>query len=453
VHLPPAIITAVRLESPDAQRAFFAKRLRAANSPVSIAHLVMLSAQLADLHPRYARLARRLMRSTLSPAWSANLDIMRFVAGHAMQEFADFVPDSALAPTDSGSEDAARPGTSNAALLVASWYHAHRFVAAINSTRADLGEIAHWLDALEQQAAQDLFARPQRARDADLAHPRLLSEVRFVVRMLQELASIVAFAKDVPQLIRTLEASFTHDVGGEGMLHVHLLRDLQGLPDRLRTFVQPIRDPDGALNIGQHVLATGKATPLALLDDALATLEQDPFDIGSWLAVTAVAGSEPLTGDRSARMREVIASLDIADVLDRLAHAPLPATQRIAVEVSHQPDSAARQRAREMLIAAAAKMLDDPLNAGASRTSGDVSLSKAELAIVDALYTVARGETSTVGSMRVFVADLARLARIHVKYLDAIRGTVERLALARPLTEAQVFLPLLFEARGSASGS
>jgi hypothetical protein len=481
VPMPEAIHQALDIMSTDQRRAFVRRFVRKPTSALGMAHNLRALAWLGAHDPRYLRLGRRLARRLADPVFQAHLALLRLVAsaahaslrpnlsnpgakieapvaaaGRSSADAPKETPEAPTTGTDHSSEDTAENAAAGAgARLVASWYHAHRVVSAFAATGGDPSLLIAELSGRDDHSTGDLFD-PQSRTLRDLADARSQRPARFAAGLLQYASQGTALLDGADALLAELGRLFLQDGADEPFPHFDLLCDLSGHPDVLATFLQPTRGVDGTIAIASFVVVGADNVPDVLRASALELIERDPTVSAPWFALEVVTGGAALADPDAARLWEAVAGRDLAALLLALGPKAHVASARLARLALQLRGTQADERIREALITLgreqqrtgplATKNMSGPR---ARSGAGVRELTDLQGAVVEALYILAQTGASPAESMRNFARDLTAVGRADAPYLRALRGTLERLVRARPLSEAVACVPLLLAARGS----
>ena len=332
--------------------------------------------------------------------------------------------------------------------LVACWHHAHRFDNALRAVGGDPAGLTTWFKERASQSIDGLFDLEGR-NEEDLASPRMVRPTRFIVGALQYATAGTPLLDGQESVLALLQSELTLSSGEARLPHFDLLRDLARHADRLGTWLQPEREPNGTVRLGSLTVVDEGRTPVALCSKALDGLESDPANEGSWLSLEIVRGTDPLTDSEARRFEKATDDLDIPGLLEELEGVAALAAHRLARQALVANDSERQRRLRDSLRAVEEVRDGEDTSSAFNSTSRPAGeLSEVQRAVVEGLYLLAQAGPTPADATALFAEDLSALSRMNPSYLGQVRGLLERLVVERPISEAQAFLGLLVRARG-----
>lgn len=448
VPLPTVLFEAVADLSPGAREEFVRHLLQRPTSPVGVVQALRLVAWLGQTEARYRRLARfwivRLLR------WDVEDEIELLVllvrkSFRAMRRGSTLTEDSSTTPQVSES------GIEYLDAVIAAWTHGHRFVTALRSLGGDPTGLVAWVKNQVELDTEHLFSE-ERESQRICSDPTVVRPSSFIVGALQYVAKDGELWGDrgIPS---KLESHLTKREGETVLPHPDLLRDLENTSDRLRSWVQPERQPDGSMMVDSAEVVPSRYAPESLLDDALQGLHTDAGDPGPWLTLEVVLGGRRMTGQEAERFEDALAGCELSTIASELGEVASLAIIRLARQAGGSDDTASIKGMRESLLTLGKERspqsttpstevhgVQEEARTGSSGLPG---------AVLQGLYLLAQAESSPSRAMSVFGDDLQELGRSEPAYLRQIRDVLENLVLSRPVDEAAELLGVLLEARGA----
>lgn len=474
VPLPGPVWAHLASMPADERRSVMRRRLRRRTSPVSALQTLRLLAVLGRSEPQYRRWMRRAAARFAGADWETDVRLLQLVLAEArasvrVEDLSDGVNDD----TD-GSRASREALTSHSPagrlgpVLLASWYHAHRFVERVRREGIDPVPLVQWLEGRPEAQTRELFAAAQPDRQ-DVAHPVHLAPARLLAAGLQYAAAgtDAFFDSEVEELgvrawMTTALAGATSSVSPKA----ELLRDLSRCTNVLRTWLPLHRNEGGAVFVGATVVVPATFSPGAVREHGLDAIRDQPAGLDGWAALALVNGDEPLAGADAARLDAAIASVDLGTLLGAGGTQARVVAVRLARQAVAVGDAERRASLRQALIALGRDESSPPrpvhrtadLTPGGEPSEPSVPgepprredrLTDRQLAVLEALYLLAQGEGDAIRAMTAFAADLAVLGKADAAYLRRARGVLESLVAERSLAEAHALTALLAEARAS----
>ena len=335
--------------------------------------------------------------------------------------------------------------------LVGGWLHADRFVRAVRRSGGVPRELLPWLEGRKHHGTSGLFEVPQDS-SRDLADPAFVTPARFAVAALKYVVEGTPLLAEGEALVDAVKGWFTHEVEGGQAPHIDLLREIETARDRLSTWLQPKREPDGRIQVGSTELVPPAWAPSALAQ-ALSQFEEDAFSQAPWITLGLVRQGGVLRDDELARFHAATDDLDLPALFSALGEATLAVIGTLARN-AQRPEDAQRRATLRQAFLAVEEAGDEHSPTSSEEPRQENMDDKGQLtvlqgAILEGSYSLAQAEESPAQAMAAFALDLRNLGKSDAVYLRRVRTVVEELVLERPLAEAEQLASLLFEARGS----
>jgi hypothetical protein len=471
VPMPSAVRRALKARSRVERREFVKHLLSTPTSPVGAVHAVWALILFGETEVAYRRLAWRLMRHATTTEFEASIHLLQLVCAQSVETLrfsSAVVPSPAIAEaTERGAIDEApsfgrRVGVERIgrrmAEYVASWHHAHRFVASLVAGGGAPEGMVDWLKGRASQDISTLFAAAESGL-RDIGDPSVLRTSRFIVGALQYACAGTSLVEGAGDLSSILLDLVTTESDNERTPHPDLLRDLDANPDLLGTWLRPMRSIDGSVSFGGQEVVSKMLAPQVLREGALSRLQEDPTDSGPWMTLEIVAGTDPLIGAEQERFNRVTDGIDVSSVLHSLGQVAVTAARRLACQAGGEERVERRDWLRSALVVGSRQLASAPSAGHANsptapgRREGGARdqevLTDWQSAAMEAFYVLAQSEATPVAAMHAFAGDLLTLGQTDVTYLKSVRGVLEQLIADRPLPEAFACLPLLLKARGT----
>jgi hypothetical protein len=440
VSLPSSLISGVASLDANARRRLIKRNLRRPTSPLGYVQGMRLLAGLGAADPAARRLLRRLARHLGSERWTQEVAVFKQILSNSIERLE-------LRPDSTGQAEAA---------LITTWYHAHRVTSAFLAAGADPSPLTRLLSRVPSREWTSYFGQARLAW-MDVAHPRHLRPARLA------LAGAAYALNDAPDgvlnedLVSVLLARLTLTAEQRAWPVVDLLLDSTKLTDTLRSFLVFDTDDLGSAFARDRVpIFAGLPAKARMAEDAVASLERDPTDLGSWLTLYLVAEDAPLASSLEARLLDALRTVDLTAVVATVgSYAPLPIFFACS-GVARGGTDADRERLLDQLTVLAKPHRANPGSAATEtqdQTPGAVQPLKMEAALLEGAYALSRAETSPQGAVRRFVTALTTFAEADPAWWPRLRPMLESLVGGLSLDLAHWLTPMLLHARAATPAS
>ncbi|MBI4494834.1 MAG: TIR domain-containing protein [Chloroflexi bacterium] len=419
VPLSDALIDAIAALPPADRRSIIKGLTVFQGSPPSRIHLLRLLVRFAEDNPAYARLARRIVRASLSEEGEEAFATFAAVLGWADHAFARW----------SGAR--AWPTRLRLAMV---WAHTHVLFVLFRGTGATL----EWLrDAFEHAPTMvpaEMFQSDQEYR-WDIATPRRLRRTRFVLAGLAYAipGSTETFLDD-PHLRRLLAETVLVESEGQVVPHPMLLEDFTHARNALGSFLT-------APYWSALVSVLGDAVALMLAPESLqaigvrtaSNLATNNADVRLWLDLRFLIGDLPQGEELSSRLRSIIRESDFVSLVREDAKRGLIAFHTAALQAIHLDDDGLCQRLANQVPEVARARASSPQAEGGS--SSPVEAGNLALLLLDATRNIslalAESGADVVGAFAGITADiLVAWPAASVNYQPVIQRCCEELPVS-----------------------